>query len=156
MNRGDRSAMFAVAVTAMMAGISLGACSSEPAVVIDPDAYRDEMNRACVRSRESEQLLAAPADAAEVPAFARDVAALLRSESDAFRAIRPPTDFDADHRAFIQNTDDQASRWESLAATSPADTEAFGALQTEILQLSLGRDDLASEIDVPACRRSDP
>ena len=155
MNRGVLSAL-RTAPGVLLVAVALSACPSEPAAVSDPSAYREEMNRACVQSQEREQLLATPADAAEVPEFAREVAAMFRVESDAFRAITPPDDLDADHRAFIQNTDDQAGRWETLATTAPADTEAFGALQTEILQLSLGRDDLAGEMGLPACRRSAP
>ena len=95
--------------------------------------------------------LAAP-DGAGVAAFASTVADILTRQADAARALRPPSDLDDDHRAFVQNTADQAARWATLATTSPEDAEQFGVIQTAILELTLGRDDLATDMDVPDCR----
>ena len=78
------------------------------------------------------------------------------AQAEQARALTAPQELDADHRAFVQNTADQSARWAALAATPADDAVAFGALRTEILQLTLGRDDLAVEMGVAECRRSGP
>lgn len=143
-----RSLLFAL----VLAGAGFGAaCTSEPTLGVDAGDYRASLAALCTASAQERAALAAP-DGAGVAAFAGTVADILTRQADAARALRPPSDLDADHRAFVQNTADQAARWSSLATTSPDDAEQFGVIQTAILELTLGRDDLAAEMDVPACR----
>jgi hypothetical protein len=149
--RGSRTRLafwFAVAVVAA----SAAACATEPAVLADPTAYRSELGAICEQTKQQQDALTDPVDAATTAAFAQQVAAILTAEANAVRALQVPTDLDNDHRAFIQNTDDQARQWTTLASTSIDDPAAFGDVQTAILQLTLGRDDLAVAMNVDACR----
>ena len=127
-------------------------CASEAAPAVDASAYRAELAAICVASNAERLAIADPLDQAGVANFARSVADVLTRQAEAARALRSPDDLDDDHRAFVQNTADQAAAWTSLAITPSSDTEQFGALQTTILELTLGRDDLATEMDILACR----
>ena len=152
MSRAARSTRVAIALAVSLTAMVTAGCASDAASTADPAEYRADLTSICVASSAERGSLTNPVDDAGVAAFARSVADVLAREADAARALRAPDDLDADHRAFVQNTADQAARWTSLAATPAADTEQFGALQTDILQLTLGRDDLATTMGVPACR----
>ncbi len=145
----SRSLLFALTVA--IAGIGASCTSGPTTLGVDADDYRAELAALCTASMQERAGLAAP-DGSGVAAFAGTVADILTRQADAARALRPPSDLDDDHRAFVQNTADQAARWTNLAMTSPDDAEQFGVIQTEILELTLGRDDLAAEMDVPDCR----
>jgi hypothetical protein len=110
------------------------------------------MASVCTEAFAVRQALTEPTDSAEVTAFASEVATALDNEADEARRLAAPRELDSDHRAFVQNTADQAVAWQALAAVAPEDTDAFGALQTEILQLTLGRDELAAEMGLEPCR----
>ena len=135
-----------LAISALGAG-----CASDATPSVDPADYRAALASLCTASA-TERSELAPRDDLGVAPFASAVADILMRQADAARALRPPADLDADHRAFVQNTADQASEWTALATTSPEDAEQFGALQTSILELTLGRDDLAAAMGVPECR----
>ncbi len=138
---------------ALAAAVSTAACTSEPAADVDPQAFRDAVNAICTTSQAEQDALAVPDAPNAVAPFALDVAGVLESEAELLRAVTPPSSLAADHRAFIQNTDDQARRWRELAATPPENAADFGAIQTGILELGLGRNDLAAEMQLPSCRR---
>lgn len=134
--------------------VAVASCASES--IADPAAdlatYIPMMERVCADAETARQAVAAPAGDADVATFAAQIAALLRAEADQARALPAPSDLDADHRAFVQNTDDQAAAWELLASTPPSETAEFGQIQTEILELTLGRNDLAAEMGLdPGC-----
>ena len=139
---------FAIAVLAA----SATACATESVVPVDPAAYRSELGVVCEQTKQQQAALTDPVDAATTVAFAQQVAVILSAEANAVRALQVPADLDNDHRAFIQNTDDQARQWTTLGSTSVDDPAAFGGVQTAILQLTLGRDDLAVAMSVDACR----
>ena len=124
-------------------------CASDAAPAVDASAYRAELAAICVASNAERSAIADPLDQAGVASFARSVADVLTRQAEAARALRSLDDLD---RAFVQNTADQAAAWTSLAVTPSSDAEQFGALQTTILELTLGRDDLATEMDILACR----
>ncbi|NND75155.1 MAG: hypothetical protein HKN44_09130 [Ilumatobacter sp.] len=152
--RRDRHRLSRRVAGVAAAASAVAACSSAPASDVDPAAYRAQVDTICRDALADQALLAEPADATGVAEFALAVAAGLEAEAELLRAVEPPADLAADHRALIRNTDDQARRWTALASTTPDDTAAFGVIQTEILELGLGRDDLAQEMDLPGCRRT--
>jgi len=125
-------------------------------VQVDSAAYRSQLGAVCERTDQQQAALTDPVDAATTAVFAQQVAVILAAEANAIRALQVPADVDNDHRAFIQNTDDQARQWVTLASTSVDDPAAFGDVQTAILQLTLGRDDLAVVMNVDACRAAGP
>ena len=144
------AAMLAMSTTVMM---TVG-CASDEAPVVDSASYRGELAAICIASNAEQSAIADPLDQAGVASFARSVADVLTRQAEAARALRAPDDLDDNHRAFVQNTADQAAEWTRLAATPSSDSAQFGALQTAILELTLGRDDLITAMDVLACRIS--
>lgn len=140
--------------TAAVLVLTLVACTGSEAVEADPAAYRDEMNALCASTAADRAALVVPEDtggSAGVRDFAGAVATVLGDEAEAARGVAVPGELDDDHRAFVQNTDDQSRAWTTLAATS-TDDPRFGEIQTEILQLTLGRDDLSTEMGLDQCR----
>lgn len=144
-----------LAALVTLVAVSAAGCADDPEPTVDPAAYRAAVEEICTATIAAQGQLVEPVDAAGVAPFADDVAALLEAEAELLRAVQPPAELAADHRAFVQNTDDQAGRWAALATTPTGDTAAFGAVRTELLQLGLGRDDLAVEMGVDRCRRQD-
>jgi|TARA_R110002110_G_scaffold76760_4_gene201986 hypothetical protein len=136
--------------------VASAACASEPLVQVDPATYRSELGAVCKQTDLQQAALTDPVDAATTAAFAQQVSTILTAEANATRALQVPADLDDDHRTFIQNTDDQARQWTVLASTSVDDGAAFGDVQTAILQLTLGRDDLAAAMGIDACRAAGP
>lgn len=131
----------------------IAACTSAPEPTLTPAEYRAAVQAICTDTAIARAQLTEPVDTAAVGEFARTVAGQLEREADLIRNIRPPDEFDDDHRAFVQNTADQATRWATLATTPATDSATFGDLTDEIAALSFGRDDLAAEMLLPACRR---
>ena len=144
--------------TLLVAGIVLGsgaaACTSAPDGALTPAAYRTAVTAVCTSTSNARDQLTEPNEAGAVAAFASSVAKLLNDEAESIRVIRPPDELDDDHRAFVQNTADQAKRWTILATTPPTDAATFGSLTGEIAALSFGRDDLAAQMQLTACQRT--
>jgi hypothetical protein len=79
------------------------------------------------------------------------VAALLVNEAERARALDAPDALRDDHRAFVLNTDEQASAWTALADADATDLESITA---RIGSLALGRNDLVTEMGVEGCVRA--
>lgn len=141
-------------VAAVVCGSGAAACTSAPDEALAPADYRRAVEAVCTTTSNARDQLAEPIETADVAEFAGNVAELLNDEADSIRTIRPPDELDDDHRAFVQNTADQAKRWTTLATTPPTDTAAFGSLTDEIAALSFGRDDLAAQMQLLACQRT--
>jgi hypothetical protein len=142
----------------LTAGI-LGACTTTEDPEVTESDYVAVMSAACrVTLAELAALPSPPAEIAMTD-FAALAATAIEQEAERIRTIAPPDDLDGDHRAFIANTDDQASRWREIANEIDTEIDAGGAelnrLSGEIAQLTLGRDDLAVEMGISACRRAD-
>jgi len=130
------------------------ACTSAPEAAPTASDYRSAVQAVCTTTSTARDQLTDPTETDAVAEFAKTVAGLLAAEADAIRNIRPPAELDDDHRAFVQNTADQANRWTTLATTPASDTAGFGALTDEIASLSFGRDDLAGQMQLTACQRT--
>jgi hypothetical protein len=118
-------------------------------------SYTAEMEAVCATAEAELDSLPDPPDEITVSAFAVEVARIVQNEADAVRTIDPPDDLSEEHRAFIANTDDQARSWLALADVAETLPEEIGDRRTEIAELILGRDDLATEMGLPACRRDE-
>jgi hypothetical protein len=135
-------------------GSPLAACStsgSDP-VATEQDYLRD-LEAICVETTAALDALPDPPAQITVRDFATDAASLLGAEADAARRLRAPGDLDADHRAFIRNTDEQSAAWRDVAASGSDDTDRFVSLTTRIAELVLGRNDLVGEMGAEQCRR---
>lgn len=155
----DRRLTALVAATAAGLVAACGASSSGPEAT--PDGYRAELSAICIDTAAALDALPTPPEQITVTEFAVDAASVLASEAERARELAVPDELADDHRAFIRNTDDQAAAWRAVAdsggngsGSSVAESDLV-ALTTRIGELQLGRDDLAVEMGVDACRRTD-
>lgn len=127
------------------------ACGSDAATGSTAEEYVAELGAVCAATDGRLDALPDPPDQISLADFATEVADALADEAEEVRRLDPPDELDDDHRAFIQNTDDQASTWRQVAGIQADDAETLGTLSEQIGQLTLGRDDLATEMGATAC-----
>lgn len=141
----------------VLAGASIAACSATtstgPASTDAP--YEARMAAQCTATADALAALAEPDDAATVAAFSASAAEILRDEAEVMRDLDPPDDLADDHRAFVANTDEQADTWSEIARIADTEPDRIGELRTTVAQLTLGRDDLSTEMGLPDCVRGD-
>jgi len=137
------------------AAAAIGAACA-PAESTEPtqDEYAAAMEATCRDTVAELDALGTPPEESAHAEFALAAAMIIGGEAERARRIEPPDEAEDDHRAFIANTDDQASRWQELAVVAPGDAEELGRVSTEIAQLTLGRDELAQQMGLPGCLRS--
>jgi hypothetical protein len=140
----------------VVGSVTVGGCVSDPiAEEITVAGYGARMTEICSATRSALAELGTPPTEITTVDFANEVARLLATEADAARATIAPDELDDDHRAFVQNTDQQVTAWRALAdiaATASDDSAALGEARTRIGELTLGRDDLAADMGLDACR----
>jgi len=79
----------------------------------------------------------------------------LRDEAAAFDQIDVGEERRTEHASFVANTEEQAAGWLALSealASGEDDSLTIGELTAEITELTLGRDDLADEMELAGCR----
>lgn len=133
--------------------VVIASCSPAESAELTPTEYVAQMDATCRATAEALDALTPPDDG-DVAEFATLAADTIQAEAEAARAIDPPDDLAADHRAFIANTDDQASRWREIGEIAAADAAALDRSIQEISQLTLGRDELVTEMGIDDCRRA--
>ena len=134
---------------ALFAALTLASCASEPAEVTDAE-YLAELQAVCTATSAGLDALPDPPEQISVADFASEAARLLDAEAEQARRLDPPSSVADDHRAFIRNTDEQATAWRTLA---DGGTEDLDDVTTQVGQLVLGRNDLVDEMGAPDCRR---
>lgn len=137
------------AVLAAIVVAALAGCASDDTTVTVDD-YLESLQEICRQTTAGLEELPEPPDEITVADFANEAATLLQDEADEVNELEPPDELDDDHRAFVRNTDEQATAWREVAE----EPEALADVTTRIIELVGGRDDLAEEMDAPACRRS--
>ena len=152
------------ATISLTAGLFSACTAAEDPEVTESD-YIAEMGAACRVTLAELAALPSPPVEIAMTDFAALAATAIEHEAERIRTIEPPDDLDGDHRAFIANTDDQASRWREIGTgidtgidtggDDAADAAELNRLSGDIAQLTLGRDDLAVEMGISACRRAD-
>jgi len=131
-------------------------CASEPAPVTEAD-YLADLQAICVDTTATLDALPQPPEQISVADFAASAASALDNEAERVRSLDVPDipdELDADHRAFILNTDEQSGVWTAIAAIDD-DEARLGELTVQFGQLIRGRNDLADEMGAPGCRRGD-
>ncbi len=139
-------------ITALAA--ALGACTSTSANEATEDDYLGALAAICIDTTEQLDSLPEPPEQISIANFATEASNALAREAEGVRRLEPPDELADDHRAFIRNTDEQATAWNELATLPSVDAERLEPLVTTIGQLTLGRNDLAVEMGVPECQRS--
>jgi hypothetical protein len=133
----------------LLAATTIAACSSEPADVTEAD-YLAELEAVCLETTSGLDALPDPPEQISVADFASEAARLLGAEAEQVRRLDVPSSIADDHRAFIRNTDEQSAAWQVIA---DGGTDDLVTATTQVGALVLGRNDLADEMGVPACRR---
>ena len=73
----------------------------------------------------------------------------------AFDEINVGDDLRTDHASFVENTEGQAAGWMALGAAlaeDEPDSATISELTTDVTELTLGRNDLADEMQLAGCR----
>jgi hypothetical protein len=129
---------------------------------VEPVTYADylaELQAICTST--SEQLLALPSAPEQIAVadLATSAAGLLDDEATRVSRLDVPSgddvpvdDLDADHRAFVRNTQEQADAWRAVAVAGPDDLAESTQL---IAQLVGGRNELADAMGASSCIRGD-
>jgi hypothetical protein len=138
-----------IALAAVVA-FAVVACGSEPVKVTTAD-YLADLQAICDETAATIDALPSPPEQISVTDFASSAANALDDEAERARALAVPADLAADHRAFVLNTDDQATAWRAIAA----DPSQIDASSTRIGELVRGRNDLVDEMGATRCRRGD-
>jgi hypothetical protein len=137
--------------------VALAACSSDPTPAPTAEAYLAGLESVCAATTTALDALPDPPDGISVTDFATQASSLLRSEAESIRALTSTDELDDDHRALIQNDEEQAAAWSDLADAAGGpdiNAESLDQLTTTIAQLNLGRDDLVTEMGAPSCVRA--
>lgn len=120
--------------------------------------YAETMSEICTATTERLAQLPTPPDEISRADWANEVSRALSAEATAFDEIRVGESRRTDHASLIENTENQAAEWlalgEVLAGEQP-DDEALAAVTTEITELTLGRNDLADEMELTGCLARD-
>ena len=130
------------------------ACGTTASTALTESEYVELMGATCLITVAELDALPTPPGEITVAEFATRAAAAIGNEAERARTFDAPEDLAADHRAFIANTDQQASRWVEIAGITGGDSAELNRLSEEIAQLTLGRDDLVDEMGIVDCRRA--
>ena len=149
---------------ASLLGVTLiaSACDSASDTTVSPEAYIADLEAICEATTNDLDALPDPPEQISVTEFAVDAASLLSSEAEQARQLAVPDELADEHRAFVRNTDDQATTWRAIAdsASGAANEDGDGTtsdlveLTTRVGELTLGRDDLVVEMGADGCRRA--
>ena len=136
----------------MAVGSIAAACTAE-----DPEPtvadYVSAMHDICRSTDARLDAVGTPPDDINPGDWAREVGLAFRAESEAAGALIVASSVGEQHRRLVRTTTDLAQAFADLAGAIDTDGE-IATLNTEITELSLGRDDLAVEIGLPDCARS--
>jgi hypothetical protein len=138
------------AALALIAVAVVAACGSDP-VEVTADDYLDDLESICTDTAATLEALPEPPEQITVADFATSAASALDNEAERARSLNVPDELDADHRAFIRNTDEQATAWRAVAGAG----DDLNDLTVRIGELIRGRNDLVEEMGAPACRRGE-
>ena len=134
-----------------LTGVAIvAACGSDP-VEVTADDYLADLESICTETAATLDALPQPPEQITVADFATSAASALDNEADRARSLDVPDDLDADHRAFIRNTDEQVTAWRAIAVAG----DDLNDLTVRIGELIRGRNDLVDEMGAPACRRGE-
>lgn len=154
-----------VLAATLAAGLAAGCDPTPTGSEATADGYRSELAAICVETAAALDALPTPPEQIPVAEFAVDAASILTAQAEQVRRLAVPDELADDHRAFVRNTEDQAAGWRAIADSTAAGSGStdesavadsdLAALTTRIGELQLGRDDLATEMAVTACRRTE-
>lgn len=160
--------MFVVALIVVAMVLSTVACSTTNASDDIADTtgdgeelasglYPQRMSDICVTTNAELDALPAPPTEISRVDWTAEVARLLSEEAAAFDQIQVGDDLRTDHASLVENTEDQAAQWtvlNGILARPEAEgaSESIATATNEIAELTLGRNDLATEMGLAGCQ----
>jgi hypothetical protein len=120
--------------------------------------YSEAMNAICAETDRRLAELPTPPDEISQGDWALEVSSALRDEAAAFDEIQVGSDRRDDHASFVDNTAEQAELWLDVSdalADDPDGSTAMVDSVTNIAELTLGRNDLASDMMLSGCQVRD-
>ena len=130
--------------------VALSACASVPQPVTEAD-YLSGLQAICADTAAALAALPSPPEQITVSEFAISAASALDEEAERARGLEVPATLDDDHRAFVRNTDEQATAWREIASAG----DDIGELTVRVGELIRGRNDLVDDMGATGCRRGD-
>ena len=143
-------------VAALVVLVTSAGCTSDGgSVVVDGEAYVSAMEEICTGTGERLDALPEPPEQIRPTDWATEVAGILRSEATDADGLVVTGELRAAHRDYVSTVGDLADAYDTLATALTDDAESIGPVRDEITSLSLGRDDVADQLGLAACRRQD-
>lgn len=139
--------------------VGVGAGCDDPVEPIAFDDYLADLEEICAST--TAELLALPPAPEQIAVsdLATSAAGLLDDEANRVNRLEVPSgddvtveDLDGDHRAFVRNTQEQATAWRAVAVAGP---DTLAESTQLIAQLVGGRNELAGAMGAAACVRGD-
>ena len=148
-------ALIVVALVLGSVGCSSTSGNGDDADALSPALYVQTMGDICDATTDRLAALPTPPDEISRADWAGEVSRALRDEATAFDEINVGDDLRTDHASFVENTEGQAAGWVALGAAlaeDEPDSATISELTTDITELTLGRNDLADEMQLAGCR----
>lgn len=153
-------ALVALLVVAMV--LALVGCTTtagdadDPTTPLTTETYPVAMEEICDATSAELDAVPAPPEQISLGDWAAELARILGNEVDRFDELRVTDELSEAHGTLTRTAREQADQFALLAAAveNPAgdDTgESIGAINDEIRSLSLGREEVAIGLAVPAC-----
>ncbi len=155
-----RDARFAtVGGIAIIAGLAVAttACQSSgpentPLLGADYVAAADAI---CADTNARLDALPSPPDGISATDWATEIALAFGAESERSGDLLVDSSIRGTHLDFVTTTTELADRYRALSVTIVDDPDGIADVSTEITELSLGRNDLAAELGLADCERSE-
>lgn len=139
------------ALFAVLGAVAAACATEEPEPTVAD--YVSAMHDICRSTDARLDALGTPPDDINPGDWAREVGLALRAEFESAGALIVVSSVGEQHRRLIRTTTDLSQAYSDLGDAIDTGAE-ISVLNTEITQLSLGRDDLAVELGLPECARS--
>ncbi|BAN04031.1 hypothetical protein YM304_37170 [Ilumatobacter coccineus YM16-304] len=139
----------------VVAAVGTGACQSSGSdtAALVGDGYVEAIETICADTNARLDALPSPPDGISATDWADEVALAFGAESERTRDLLVDGSLRSTHLDFATTTSELAGRYRALSTTIVDDPDGIGAISTEITELTLGRNDLASELGVNGCVR---
>lgn len=146
---------FAVLAATAIAIVSGGCASAGGGGTLTPADYDATMTEICVATDARLDALPTPPEQIGASDWAGEVSRAFRAEASSASALTVDAEVRELHRSFVTTTQDLADQWSQLATALATDPDDIGSTDVEITALSLGRDDVATDLGLEACVRSE-
>jgi hypothetical protein len=153
----DRRRHVQTAFVSVLIGLAAGACQSSGADTgpLVGDAYTTATDAICADTNDRLEALPSPPEGISPTDWADEVALAFRAETERTGDLFVDNSIRGTHLDFVTTTTELADQYRLLSSTIDTNPDGIGAITTQITELTLGRDELASELGVVECIRGE-